>query len=181
MARRLDRGVAATKIRREGQLKTRGLFRAGGSEIKQHREDAGLSQHALADAAEITQSFESAIEAGVASPSVEILERIAIVLGADLGLRFFAATGPRIRDRFQARMIEALLGIVGASWRPFLEVAVTHPARGFIDLVLADSSHQRLVATEAHSDLRRVEQQVRWALAKADAVQRILTEELKQS
>jgi hypothetical protein len=44
-------------------------------------------------------------------------------------------------------------------------VAVRHPARGFIDVVLAASSGE-LVATEIQSDLARLEQLLRWFTVK---------------
>jgi hypothetical protein len=48
-------------------------------------------------------------------------------------------------------------------------MAVHRPIRGVIDLVL-ERADPPIVACEAHSDLRRLEQQVRWARAKSDAL-----------
>ena len=44
------------------------------------------------------------------------------------------------------------------------------PVRGVIDLVLADRSARIAVPTELQSELRRVEQQIRWSVQKADAL-----------
>lgn len=44
------------------------------------------------------------------------------------------------------------------------------PVRGVIDLVLVEASGSDVVAVEIHSQLRRVEQQLRWAVQKADAL-----------
>jgi hypothetical protein len=46
---------------------------------------------------------------------------------------------------------------------------VYRPVRGSIDLVL-DAIAEPLVACEAQADLRRIEQQLRWSRAKADAL-----------
>jgi len=42
--------------------------------------------------------------------------------------------------------------------------------RGVIDLVLDEPAQTLAIAAEAHSDVRRAEQQVRWANAKADSL-----------
>ncbi len=51
-----------------------------------------------------------------------------------------------------------------------MEVGVTRPARGWIDLVLHDPRERLLIATEVESDIRRIEQQVRWAKMKRDSL-----------
>ena len=61
------------------------------------------------------------------SPSLETLVRIALALGGDLGLRFLPGAGVPIRDRFQARMIEALLAILHPRWKRLPEVPVMRP------------------------------------------------------
>ena len=83
-----------------------------------------------------------------------------------------AARGPLIRDHIQAAMIEAQLGELHPRWRPLPEVWVTQPVKGIIDLVLeSDDEREPLVAMEAQSELRRLEQQIRWAHAKAQALE----------
>jgi hypothetical protein len=62
-------------------------------------------------------------------------------------------------------MIEALLRVLDPAWRAHPEVAVTRPARGFIDAVLVRQPD--VIATEAQSDLRRLEAQLRWHEEKA--------------
>ncbi|MBI3746348.1 MAG: hypothetical protein HY264_07485, partial [Chloroflexi bacterium] len=88
-------------------------------------------------------------------------------LGADLSIRFFLGSGPRIHDRFQAPMIESLLRSLGPRWRAELEVPVEQPRRGVIDLVLHDRVSGLMVAAEVQSDLQRLEQQIRWSHEKA--------------
>ena len=78
------------------------------------------------------------IEAGVARPSLPILTAIGVALGADLSLRYFAGSGPRLHDRFQAPILEAILRRLDARWRPEVEVPVSNPIRGVIDLMLTD-------------------------------------------
>jgi hypothetical protein len=84
-------------------------------------------------------------------------------------VRYFQGTGPLIRDHIQTAMIGALLAIAHERWRPRPEVAVYRPVRGVIDLVL-DDGIGTIVACEAQSELRRLEQQIRWSGAKSDAL-----------
>jgi hypothetical protein len=97
------------------------------------------------------------------------LSAIADALGADLSVRLHPTTGPRIGDHIQTRMVEALLEIVHSSWHRLVEVAVRRPARGSIDVVLARAPGP-VVAAELHSELRRLEQQLRWATDKASSL-----------
>jgi len=154
------------------QLKTnkRDLLRAIGDELRRLREDAGLSQAAVARAAGISPAWVSEIEAALADPSLEVLLRLGTVLGADLSLRYFPQTGPLIRDRLQLPMSEGLLSVLSPRWSAAPEVAVYRPVRGVIDLVLTDRDGPDTVATELQSQLRRVEQQIRWSQEKAGAL-----------
>ena len=63
-------------------------------------------------------------------------------------------------------MAEALIEVLHPSWHKLVEVAVRRPARGFIDVVLGRAAGP-VIATELHSELRRLEQQIRWAHEKA--------------
>jgi len=63
------------------------LDRLGG-EIKALRLNAGLSQEALALAAEVDRTYVSQLERGVANPSLMILYRISKVLGRELQIAF---------------------------------------------------------------------------------------------
>ena len=121
----------------------------------------------VAALAGIDRAHLSRIESGSANPSIEALTAVGIVLGADLSVRFFATAGPRIHDRFQASIVEALVGVLDARWRVALEVPVSEPSRGVIDLVIRDRSGSVIVACEVASEIRRLEQQLRWATEKA--------------
>lgn len=136
----------------------------------QLRVDAGVSVRALAREADVSPSSVSRFEAGDRHPSIDWLTRCATALGADLAVGLYPNTGPRIRDRWQAPMIEALIRLLGPGWRSYPETPVDGPIRGFIDLVLVNRSARLVVSVEAESELRRVEQELRWAGAKADAL-----------
>ena len=97
-------------------------------------------------------------------------QREVSILGADLSIRVSPGTGPRLTDRHQARMAEALIRSLNPVWRPHLEVPVWRPARGVIDIVLERSEPHLLVATKVHSELRRLEQQLRWSSEKAGSL-----------
>ncbi len=136
-------------------------------DIQRFREDAGLSRAALAGAAGVDAAFLGRIERGDERPSLETYERLAAVLGADLSVRLYPNSGPAIRDRLSAPMLEALLGILHPRWRTFTEVPVRRPSRGWIDLVLHDAQERALLAAELQSELRRLEQLIRWHAEKA--------------
>ncbi|MFI5254117.1 MAG: helix-turn-helix domain-containing protein [Candidatus Limnocylindrales bacterium] len=162
---------ATSKRHPPGRLRNqRDLRRAIGLEIRQAREDAGVSQALLARHVGISQGYLSRIESGEAEATVTVLAQIARVLGGRLRVRFEPGSGPLIRDHLQAAMLEALLPLLHPRWARFLEVPVHRPVRGLIDLVLADPTPNLLLATEVHSQVRRLEQQVRWANEKAAAL-----------
>lgn len=148
-----------------------------GEDVRQMRLDAGLSLSEVARAVGVDRSHLGRIETGVARPSLEVLVGIGVALGADASLRYFPGSGPRLHDRFQAPMIEIVLRELDARWRPDVEVTVAHPARGIIDLVLHDQIAPVSVSSEAHSDLQRLEQQLRWSAEKTDGLRRKLADE----
>ena len=138
------------------------VHRGMGDDLRRLREDAGVSRQQLADAAGLDVTFVRRIEYGTERPSVETYARLSAALGADLRCRLYPNTGPAIRDRHQARILEALVGIVHRRWRAHPEVAVRHPSRGWIDVVFHAAREGEVVATEIQSDLRRLEQLLRW-------------------
>lgn len=156
--------------RYEAARRERELFRFVGRQVRDLRLDAGLSQAAIARAADIDPGHLSRIEAGTARPSLMTLVRISLPLGAEAGVRFFAGAGPRLRDRFQAPMVEALIRGLDPRWIAEPEVTVVGPTRGVIDVVLTERRAHLIVAVEAHSELRRLEAQLRWASVKAEAL-----------
>lgn len=145
----------------------REALRTFGHDAFRIRTDSGATQSEVSREAGIDRSHYSRIEAGTANASLESMVAISTALGADISVRLFPGSGPRLTDRHQARMIEVTLRALAAVWRPFIEVPVSRPARGVIDLVLERRDAGLLVATEAYSELRRLEQQIRWSAEKA--------------
>lgn len=58
------------------------------SRIRAARKSRGLSQEALALAAEVDRSYVSQLERGVANPSLAILHRVSEILGRRLRVSF---------------------------------------------------------------------------------------------
>ena len=102
--------------------------------------------------------------------SLKSLARASAALGGELSVRFYPGTGPKIRDHIQAAILEALLREIHPRWKRFIEVPVYRPVRGVIDLVLHDPTIPVVVAVEIQSELRRLEQLVRWSNQKRDAL-----------
>ena len=146
------------------------LNRSIGAELRTLREDAGLTRLRVARAAGISDAFLGRIEDGNEHPSNDTLTRLGLVLGADLRVRLYPSTGPLIRDRHQAAMLDELLGVLHPRWQPFTEVAVHRPERGWIDVVLHEPRDRLAIASELQSELRRLEQLVRWSAAKASSL-----------
>lgn len=137
-------------------------------DLRQTREDQGTTATAIARAAGIDRAHLTRIETGDSAASLTVLNRIAKALGADISVRLYPGTGPRLRDHVQAAITEALLKTAHGRWRRNVEVAVRRPVRGVIDVVLDDED--TIVATEVHSEIRRLEQQIRWMREKAEAI-----------
>ena len=141
-----------------------------GEQIRGLRRDAGVSVTALAEAVGVHRTHVARIEAGTAHPSLEVLSAIGIALGAEIGIRYFSGVRPRLRDRFQAPMIETLLSALDDRWRVQVEVPVSTPRRGVIDIVLDDRLSPTTVSAEAYSQIGRLEEQIRWGQEKALAL-----------
>jgi transcriptional regulator with XRE-family HTH domain len=153
---------------RELARRERELRRAIGHQLMMIREESGLTRAEVARAAGIDRAHRSRIETGETGASLDVLTAIGAVLGCDLSVRYFPGSGPRIRDRLQAPIIEALIRVLDPSWVPQPEVPVLRPVRGVIDLVLRRDVE--VVASEVQSELRRLEQVVRWSAEKAAAL-----------
>jgi transcriptional regulator with XRE-family HTH domain len=159
-----------TRLAQQAARSAERAMRMIGEDLRRAREDAGLSQRKVAAAAGISQSFLAQIEAGRVNAGLEVLQAVAFVLGGQASLKFFPGTGPRLRDRFQAPMVEAFIRILHPRWERFPEVVVQRPAYGVIDLALVDVEAALLVASEFHSQIRRLEQQIRWAKTKSEGL-----------
>jgi transcriptional regulator with XRE-family HTH domain len=146
------------------------LRRQVGGDIEGLPIDAGLTRAEVARDSGLDPGYLLRIERGDHEPSLTTLLALGDTLGADLAVRFYPTTGPRIRDRHQSPIAEALLGILHPRWRPTPEVAVVKPVRGSIDVALHEPIGRVLVATEIESLIRRLEQLLRWHQAKAEAL-----------
>jgi transcriptional regulator with XRE-family HTH domain len=154
--------MGETKLQLQARRTSVETQRAIGRSLRELRTDAGLSIAAVAREVGIDRSFLSRVERGDRAAGVATLTGIATVLGADLSVKAYPNTGPRIRDRLQAPMEETLLRALDDRWIADPEVVVVHPARGVIDLVLTDRKQPLLVASEIQSGVHRLEQQIRW-------------------
>ena len=162
--------MASVALDRAVQRRCRHVLSAFGEDVRRLREDAGVSRAELARSVGVDDSYLGRIEAGRAAPSIETCARISLGLGADLSWRLYPNTGPALRDRHQANILEALLAITHPRWQRFIEVAVRRPSRGWIDAGFYAPAASVFVATEIQSDLRRLEQLIRWSEAKAASV-----------
>ncbi|MDO8484474.1 MAG: helix-turn-helix transcriptional regulator [Candidatus Limnocylindrales bacterium] len=162
--------ISRAHVARETARRMRRSDVETGEQIRRMRLDAGVTLTELARIVDVHRSHIARIESATARPSLEVLTAIGVALGADMSLRYFPGSGPRLHDRFQAAMIEAFLRELDPRWLVELEVPVIQPARGVIDVVLTDRHSSTTVAAEAQSELRRLEQQVRWSTEKADGL-----------
>jgi transcriptional regulator with XRE-family HTH domain len=159
-----------SRVEIRAQLRAEEIRRALAGDLRRLLDDTGVRPIALARAAGVSPSMISRILLAQRDASPETLARVAIALGGDVSVRLTPGAGIAIHDAVQARMVEAFIRELHARWTPYPEVSVRTPARGAIDLVLADSFDDGLVATEFQSQLRRAEQAVRWANEKAAAL-----------
>jgi len=157
-------------VERTVQAQTRRVERSIGEDLARLRIDAGASRAMVATRAGIDRTFYGRVEAGLAHPSLETLIACATALGADVSIRLYAGTGPRLTDRHQARMVECVLRELHPAWRARLEVPVPRPVRGVVDAVLARTDAPLHVIAEFQSTLPRLEQQLRWMAEKVDAL-----------
>lgn len=139
-------------------------------DIDRQRLDAGWSVTELARYAGVDAAYLHRIMAGAARPTLETCARLTAALGADLAVHAYPNTGPAIRDRLSAPMLEHLLSSTHPRWDRVMEVRVTRPGRGWIDAVLHEPRERVLVAGELQSELRRLEQLIRWQTLKADSL-----------
>jgi transcriptional regulator with XRE-family HTH domain len=160
---------ARTKVQLAADRRTIEVRRALGAEFRHNREDQGLRQRSVSVEAGIDRAHLSRIESGGVA-SVASLSRVAASLGGDLSLRFHPGTGSHLRDHIQSAMVESLLRRLDPRWRRFLEVPVYRPVRGVVDIVLHDPAAAQIVAVEVHSEIRRLEQLLRWANEKRNAL-----------
>ncbi len=162
--------MATTLILRAARARHRQMIVDLAADLRRARFECGVSQRALAAAAGVDHGDLSRIEAGKRVPSLAVVNALATALGLEASLRLYPTVGPRVHDRVSAPIADALLGIAHPRWSPRLEVFVLAPSKGVIDIVLSERTASDVVATEIQAQLRRVEQQLRWAGQKADSL-----------
>jgi transcriptional regulator with XRE-family HTH domain len=102
---------------------TRQLIDIGG-EFREARMALGLSQEFVANAARISRSRYSGIEAGkITTLSVAEINRIAAVLGLDTGIRVYPG-GAAVRDAGHGGKLDALLQLARPPLKHRIEVAL---------------------------------------------------------
>ena len=62
-----------------------------GMAVRKHRELLRLNQEELADRAGVDRTYLSGVERGARNPTLEVMQRIATALGADLDVVFATA------------------------------------------------------------------------------------------
>lgn len=159
--------VTRTYVRLETDRRIRRLGPQIGDEIRLMRLGGGLTLTSLSEVVGVHRSHLARIEAGTVIPSFAVLVAIGVALGADMNLRYFPGVGPRLVDRFQAAMVESFLRSLHRRWTVRLEVPILRPARGVIDAALLDTLTPIAIVSEAQSELRRLEQLIRWIEEKA--------------
>ena len=159
-----------TRLQLDADRHAAELRRRIAEDLRRLRLDAGASQAAIARRAGIDRSVVTRLEAGTLNPTLETYVRLAAALGADYAARVYPNTGPAIRDRHHVRMVDAVIAAAHERWQITPEVAVRRPARGWIDLALHDPQARLVIATELESDLRRIEQLIRWSTDKAASI-----------
>jgi transcriptional regulator with XRE-family HTH domain len=169
--------ISRTTVARETARLVRRQSIRSAEEVRTLRLDAGVSLRELSAVTGLHPSYLARIEAAERQASVEALTAIGIALGAELSIKYFAGSGPRLIDRFQLAMVDAFVRALDSRWSVRLEVPVTKPARGVVDAVLADRTASLVVASEFQSEFRRLEQQIRWNNEKADGLAARLDEE----
>lgn len=162
--------MSATRLQQAADRHTLALRGGLVEQLRQLRDDAGISIRQLAAAAGLTYPYVARVLAGAENPTPEAYGRLAGVLGADFSMRLYPNTGPAIRDRHEAPILECLLQARHPRWQPFIEVAVQRPSRGWIDVAFHELRERVIVATEIQGALNRLEQLIRWSAAKADAL-----------
>ena len=169
--RRVPRDIDRDRtIQRAVQTQLRHIESRLAEDLIRLRTDAGASKAQVARVAGVDRTFIGRIEARTAHPSLETVVACAVALGAELSVRIYAGTGPRLTDRHQARMVECVLREIHPVWRTHLEVPVWRPTRGVIDAVFARLDEPQLVVSEFQSVLPRLEQQIRWMAEKAASI-----------
>lgn len=146
---------------RELRRRQRWLRASIGRQLAELREEQGLPRIAVAAAAGMDPAHLLRIEAATARASLEAIVAVADALGADVSVRLFESRPAKVQDRVQAAIVESLVRLLDRRWSAELEVVVTQPSRGVIDLVIAARDGTLAIVVEVHSELRSLERTLR--------------------
>ncbi len=137
-------------------------------ELRALRIRSDLSQAAVAREVGVARSVLSRLEAGDPGITLRTRFRVATVLGADLRISAFVESGPLVRDRAQAPIVEWILTIAGPFWRRRVEAAVPGAGRRSVDLCLA--SPRAIVLIEVETRVGSLEEIIRELHSKREAL-----------
>ena len=148
--------------RQRGIRRATYLLRRIGEELRQARVAAGLSARLVASGAGISHGHLRRIERGLASRvDVEVLARIASVVGHELSLSVFPVASP-VRDRAHLALLERFRSRLHASWRWLTEVVMPIPGdRRSADATIANATTDAMVECETHlADIQALERDI---------------------
>lgn len=165
-----DHMISRKSLRHDADRRTARLTSAVADEIHRLRMDAGVSLRDVAALTGMHPSYLARVETGEVHASFPALVRIGLALGAELNIKFFSGVGPRLHDRFQAPMVEAVLRRLHPRWLARVEVPISGSVRGVADLVLDERTARMTIVGEAQSEFRGLEERIRWFAEKTEAI-----------
>src|SRR3972149_779558 len=111
--------MASARRTAEARRQADRVHRLLGDDVRRLREDAGATRALLAAEAGDDLAYLCRIEDGRERPSIDTYAKLALALGSDLSSRIYPNTGPAIRDRHQARILEAILALAHPRWHGY--------------------------------------------------------------
>jgi transcriptional regulator with XRE-family HTH domain len=138
------------------------LLRRIGEDLRRARTAAGLSARLVAATAGISHGHLRQIERGLARHvEVDVLARIASVVGMELNLSAFPVASP-LRDRAHLALLERLRARLHASWRWLSEVVMPIPGdRRSADATIENEQCDAMIECETHlDDIQALEREI---------------------
>ncbi len=137
--------------------------------VRETRTQLGLTQRQIAQAVGVSRGYVANLESGRANPTLDLVERVAVALGIDIGLMARPPTivGGRSSDLVHARCSGyADRRLRSQGWLTAREVEVVHArSHGWIDLLAFDPTTALLLIIEIKtslSDMGAIERQLGW-------------------
>lgn len=152
-----------------GSAKARAIVRDLGAEVRQSRQDHGLSQTTVARAARTSRSQVGRIERAEA-PRVSVVElaRLLAVVGLELAARAYPA-GPPIRDTAHRQLLDRLRERVAASvaWRFEVPIGIPGDLRAWDAVMLIGKARIAVEAETRPRDIQALQRRI--ALKRRDS------------